>query len=93
MASYVATSAAELATLDDEELVARVANSRQELFNLRFQVATGQLTNTSRLRALRREVAQLLTAQRQREIAAAEEWYWAQQQASQQQASQQEGTG
>ncbi len=78
MADYVSTSPAELTTLDDEELAIRTANARQELFNLRFQVATGQLTNTSRLRALRREVAQLLTTQRQREIAVAEDYYLAQ---------------
>lgn len=77
MADYIATSAAELSTLDDEELVSRTANTRTELFNLRFQLATGQLTNTSRLRQLRREVAQLMTAQRQREIAVAEAYYLA----------------
>lgn len=75
MAEYISTSPAELSTLDDEELASRTANARQELFNLRFQVATGQLTNTSRLGALRREVAQLLTTQRQREIAVAEAYY------------------
>ncbi|MGH9069942.1 MAG: 50S ribosomal protein L29 [Acidimicrobiales bacterium] len=78
MADYVATSQAELGTLDDEELAIRVANTRQELFNLRFQAATGQLTNTSRLGQLRREVAQLLTNQRQREIAVAEAYYLSQ---------------
>ena len=78
MPDYIPTTRAELDALDDEELAERLANSRQELFNLRFQVATGQLSNTSRLRALRREVAQLLTAQRSREIALAYEYYLSQ---------------
>ncbi len=78
MADYIRTTKAELDGLDDEELIVRVANARQELFNLRFQLATGQLTNNSRIGALRREVAQLLTTQRQREIALVEEYYLAQ---------------
>ncbi|HZD65715.1 MAG TPA: 50S ribosomal protein L29 [Acidimicrobiales bacterium] len=64
--------ASELRLLDDEELATRGAETRQELFNLRFQLATGQLENSARLGRLRREVAQVLTIQREREIEAAE---------------------
>jgi len=58
--------------LDDEALVTRLADARQELFNLRFQKATGQLTNTARIEQVKREVARCLTEARAREIAAAE---------------------
>ena len=58
--------------LDDETLMTRLADARQELFNLRFQKATGQLTNTSRIAQVKREVARCLTEARAREIAAAE---------------------
>ena len=58
--------------LDDEALIARVAEAREELFNLRFQRATGQLTNTSRIKQVKRELARCLTEARSREIAAAE---------------------
>ena len=58
--------------LDDEALMTRLADARQELFNLRFQKATGQLTNTSRIAQVKREVARCLTEARAREISAAE---------------------
>jgi len=58
--------------LDDEALMTRLADARQELFNLRFQRATGQLTNTARIAQVKREVARCLTEARAREIAAAE---------------------
>ena len=58
--------------LDDESLMTRLADARQELFNLRFQTATGQLTNTARIAQVKREVARCLTEARSREIAAAE---------------------
>ncbi|MFP5321768.1 MAG: 50S ribosomal protein L29 [Acidimicrobiia bacterium] len=58
--------------LDDEALITRLADARQELFNLRFQKATGQLTNTARIAQVKREVARCLTEARAREIAAAE---------------------
>lgn len=61
-----------LRTLDDEALVARLAEAREELFNLRFQNATGQLTNASRIKQVKREVARAMTETRAREIAAAE---------------------
>ncbi len=59
--------------LDDETLITRLAEAREELFNLRFQKATGQLTNTARIAQVKREVARCLTEARTREIAAAED--------------------
>jgi large subunit ribosomal protein L29 len=64
--------AAELRDLDDDQLVSRLAETRQELFNLRFQHVTGQLDNTARLGELRRDIARMTTLLREREIAAAE---------------------
>ena len=58
----------EVHNLDDTQLVEFVADSRQELFNLRFQHATGQLENTARLRAAKRDLARGLTAARQRGV-------------------------
>ncbi len=58
--------------LDDQTLLDRLTEAREELFNLRFQKATGQLTNTARIAAVKREVARCLTEARSREIAAAE---------------------
>lgn len=66
------TSASELAQLDDEELENRLAEYRRELLNLRFQLATSQLDNYSRLAGARRDVARVLTLMREREIALAE---------------------
>ena len=63
---------AELKLLGDAELLERLAESRKELFNLRFQLATGQLDNSARLGEVRREIARLATFLREREIAAAE---------------------
>ena len=54
--------------LDDTQLVEFVAKSRQELFNLRFQHATGQLENTARMSAAKKELARGLTVARQRGI-------------------------
>ncbi|MGD9991086.1 50S ribosomal protein L29, partial [Pseudonocardia sp.] len=53
------TTAAELRELTDEELVLRVKESKEELFNLRFQMATGQLDNNRRLRTVRHDIAQI----------------------------------
>ena len=66
------TKASELRELNDGELVQKLAEAREEHFNLRFQLATGQLDNSSRLGDVRREVARLNTLLREREIAAAE---------------------
>ena len=64
------TKVADFAALGDEELVHRLADARKELFNLRFQFATGQLDSSSRLRNVRRDIARMLTVLREREIAA-----------------------
>jgi len=64
------STAAELRELADDELVERLDDNREELFNLRFQVVTGQLDNPSRISEVKREVARILTVQREREIAA-----------------------
>jgi large subunit ribosomal protein L29 len=58
--------------LGDAELLERLADSRRELFNLRFQLATGQLDNSARLGEVRRDIARLATFVREREIAAHE---------------------
>jgi large subunit ribosomal protein L29 len=63
---------AELRLLGDNELVERLGEARRELFNLRFQLATGQLDNSARLGEVRRDIARLSTFLREREIAAAE---------------------
>ena len=55
-------------SLQDPELVEFIGNKRQELFNLRFQHATGQLENTARLRETKRELARGLTVAQTREI-------------------------
>jgi ribosomal protein L29 len=49
---------------------ARLRELREEMFRLRFQFATRQLTNTSRIRTIRRDIARVLTLQRQQELAA-----------------------
>ena len=54
--------------LKDEELVLRLRDAKEEAFNLRFRHATGELENTSRIGAARRDVARLLTVARQRGI-------------------------
>lgn len=58
--------------ISDAELVKMHDDAKRELFNLRFQLATGQLDNTARLKEVRREVARSKTEMRTREIAAAE---------------------
>jgi large subunit ribosomal protein L29 len=65
----------DLVLLAEDELEERLSESRRELFNLRFQLATGQLDNSSRVRHVRREVARVLTVLREREIAEAEGTY------------------
>jgi large subunit ribosomal protein L29 len=64
--------AAEIRDLPDDSLVQLLAETKEELFNLRFQHVTGQLDNYSRLPQLKREVARINTELRAREIAAAE---------------------
>jgi len=66
------TTATELTLLGTEELEGRLAESRRELFNLRFPAGDRQLDNTARIGHVRREVARILTVLRDREIAEAE---------------------
>jgi len=56
----------DLRDLTDDELDARLADTRQELFNLRFQSVTGALENTARLKITKREIARILTVQHER---------------------------
>jgi large subunit ribosomal protein L29 len=55
-----------LRELTDEELDQKMAETRQELFNLRFQTATGVLENSARLRTAKREIARILTVKNER---------------------------
>ena len=57
-----------LADLGDTDLIERLSESKEELFNLRFQLVTGQLENHARVREVKREVARVLTELRAREI-------------------------
>ncbi len=61
--------------LDVGSLEERLAEAKQELFNLRFQNATGALDNTASLKSTRRRIARITTELRSREIAAAEALY------------------
>ncbi len=63
---------AELRELTYRELVEKLAESKEELFNLRFQLATNQLDNTARINAVKKTVARTLTILRDREI---QLWY------------------
>ena len=58
----------ELDTFDDEKLVAELKKSKEELFNLRCQSATGQLESHGRLKAVRRDIARIYTILREREL-------------------------
>jgi large subunit ribosomal protein L29 len=62
----------EMRRLGDSELLGRLGEARRELFNLRFQLATGQLDNSARISAVKKDIARLSTFLREREIAAAE---------------------
>jgi large subunit ribosomal protein L29 len=62
------TRADEVRDLADEELVTRLAEAKEELFNLRFQVATGQLDNNRRLHTVRKDIARIYTVMREREL-------------------------
>ncbi len=62
------TKVEELRNLDDAELASKLRESKEELFNLRFQGATGQLENHGRLRAVRKDIARIYTILREREL-------------------------
>ncbi len=64
----VGVDTGELRELTDEDLTDRLRQSKEELFNLRFQMATGQLANNRRLRVVRQEIARIYTVLREREL-------------------------
>ena len=69
MASQSTQSAAnELRELGADELLLRLRESKEELFNLRFQMATGQMDNNRRLRTVRHDIARIYTVMREREL-------------------------
>jgi large subunit ribosomal protein L29 len=64
------SKAAELRDLTDDQLVERAESAKEELFNLRFQLATGQLDDSSRIKKVRHDIARIATVMREREIEA-----------------------
>jgi large subunit ribosomal protein L29 len=62
------SKAVELRELPDEELYVRMESAKEELFNLRFQLATGQLDNTARMKSVRHDVARIATVLRERHL-------------------------
>jgi large subunit ribosomal protein L29 len=64
----MATQPSELRELHDDELETRLREAKEELFNLRFQMATGQLDNNRRLRTVRHDIARIYTILREREL-------------------------
>ena len=62
------SAANELRELGTDELVLRLRESKEELFNLRFQMATGQMDNNRRLRTVRHDIARIYTVMREREL-------------------------
>jgi large subunit ribosomal protein L29 len=64
-------NAAEIRRMTDQEIVGAINDARQEIFNLRLQWVSGQLEDYTRIRQLKKEVARLLTVQRERELAVA----------------------
>jgi large subunit ribosomal protein L29 len=64
----VGVNTGELRELADDDLTEKLRQAKEELFNLRFQMATGQLANNRRLRAVRQEIARIYTVLREREL-------------------------
>jgi large subunit ribosomal protein L29 len=64
----MSTTTAELRELHDDELDTRLREAKEELFNLRFQMATGQLDNNRRLRTVKHDIARIYTILREREL-------------------------
>jgi large subunit ribosomal protein L29 len=62
------TSAGDFRSLLDDELVNRLREAKEELFNLRFQSATGQLDNNRRLKTVKHDIARIYTVMREREL-------------------------
>jgi large subunit ribosomal protein L29 len=61
-------SVTDLREMSDEELMEALADAKEERFNLRFQVATNQLDNTSRMGEVKKQIARILTVLREREL-------------------------
>ena len=64
----MASKAAELRDLTDDQLLERAESAKEELFNLRFQLATGQLDNSSSIKKTRHEIARIATVMKEREL-------------------------
>ena len=64
----IGTRPSEIRDLEDAELVTKLREAKEELFNLRFQAATGQLESHGRLRAVRTDIARIYTIMREREL-------------------------
>ena len=64
----MATTAHELDELNNVDLEQKLREAKEELFNLRFQAATGQLENNARLKTVRKEIARIYTLMREREL-------------------------
>jgi large subunit ribosomal protein L29 len=64
----MSTTTAEMRELHDDELATRLREAKEELFNLRFQMATGQMDNNRRLRTVRHDSARIYTILREREL-------------------------
>jgi large subunit ribosomal protein L29 len=64
----VGTQPGDLRALEDDELVTKLREAKEELFNLRFQAATGQLESHGRLKAVRKDIARIYTIMREREL-------------------------
>jgi large subunit ribosomal protein L29 len=67
----MASKTAELRELTDAQLIERAESAKEELFNLRFQLATGQLDDSSSIKKVRHEIARIATVMRQRDLDAA----------------------
>ena len=68
MSSVQNRLAAPLRALEDDELETKLREAKEELFNLRFQAATGQLESHGRLRTVKRDIARIYTVVREREL-------------------------
>jgi len=62
------TATPELRGLEDDELVTKLREAKEELFNLRFQAATGQLESHGRLKAVKKDISRIYTVVREREL-------------------------
>ncbi len=62
------TQTSELRELSSEDLLGKLREAKEELFNLRFQAATGQLENNNRLKVVKKDIARIYTLMREREL-------------------------